>query len=75
MNRPIPRTYRFHKNDTTHDPEQVRPLTATERAAVQTFPPGYAFAGSRTGQEQQIGDSVPPLMAGAIARAVAEYEE
>lgn len=68
MNRPIPPGYRPHPGDTA-PPEQARPLTAGERAEVQTFPPDYAWVGSRGSVEQQIGNAVPPLLAEHIAIA------
>ena len=70
VNRPIPAGYTPHKGDATHDLEQVRPLTTKERAIIQSFPGSYTFSGCKTDQEQQIGNSVPPLMAAAVARAV-----
>ena len=70
VNRPIPPRYRPHKNDATKDLGQVRPLTTEERAVIQTFPQSYAFIGCKTEREQQIGNSVPPLLAAAVARSI-----
>ena len=70
VNRPIPPSYKIHHNDATDDLEQVRPLTTDERAFLQTFPKGYRFMGNKTEREQQIGNSVPPMMARAVAEAV-----
>ena len=70
VNRPIPAGYTPHAGDATQDLEQVRPLTTKERAIIQSFPESYVFSGCKTDQEQQIGNSVPPLMASAVARAV-----
>ena len=72
VNRPIPPNYRPHRGDATHNLREVRPLTTQERAIVQTFPQSYVFVGGKTEQEQQIGNSVPPLLATAIARAIME---
>lgn len=70
VNRPIPTGYTPHKDDATHDLEQVRPLTTKERAIIQSFPKSYTFSGCKTDQEQQIGNSVPPLLPTAVARAI-----
>ena len=40
-----------------------RRLRSGELAALQTFPPDYAFAGSRRSVVRQIGNAVPPLLA------------
>ena len=47
VNRPVPPGYRPHRGDATRDMGLVRPLTTEERAALQAFPPGYAFRGKR----------------------------
>lgn len=70
VNRPIPAGYTPHKGDATHDLEQVRPLTTEERAIIQSFPGSYTFSGCKTDREQQIGNSVPPLLATAVAQAI-----
>lgn len=49
-----------------------------ECAALQTFPPGYPFAGNDGSRHQQVGDAVPPLLAAAILRPLllaADVEE
>lgn len=51
-------------------PELDRPITLREAAALQTFPPNYAFAGSRGMIERQIGNAVPVRMASAIVSAL-----
>lgn len=71
VNRPIPPGYRAHPGDSASI-EQARPLTTAERAAVQTFPAGYAFSGPATAVEQMIGNAVPPRLAEYVARAVAD---
>lgn len=41
-------------------------VTAEQAAALQSFPSGFPFAGSRSKIFLQIGNAVPPLMGGAI---------
>lgn len=44
-----------------------RRLRVPELAALQTFPPGYRFAGSRRQMVRQIGNAVPCLLASKVA--------
>lgn len=72
VNRPVPPGYRAHPGDTA-GVEGLRPLTTAERARIQTFPPGFAWAGSKADTEQMIGNAVPPRLAEFVAGAVAGY--
>jgi DNA (cytosine-5)-methyltransferase 1 len=45
-------------------------LTVEQLAALQSFPPGFAFAGTKTQQHRQVGNAVPPPLAEAVGRAV-----
>ncbi|WP_394430423.1 DNA cytosine methyltransferase [Streptomyces sp. SGAir0957] len=47
--------------------EPVR-ISVQEAAALQTFPPGYPFQGTKTRQFEQIGNAVPPLLATVALR-------
>jgi DNA (cytosine-5)-methyltransferase 1 len=47
-----------------------RRLTPVECAAIQTFPPGMVFHGSRSAQYKQIGNAVPPRLAQVIGAAL-----
>lgn len=74
VNRPIPPGYVFNPNDPPGiSMSQVRPLTSQERAQVQTFPAGFKFIGSKTAQEQMIGNAVPVALGAFVGRAIAEY--
>lgn len=53
----------FHYN-------QNRALTVRELAAIQSYPDSFIFLGNKIKQQQMVGNSVPPLLAKAIAEAV-----
>ena len=53
-------------------PEDRRRLTVEELAALQAFPPGHPFSGTGVARYRQVGNAVPPLVAAALGRAVAE---
>ena len=52
-------------------PKCLRRLTVDECLAIQTFPPHYKLAGSRSAQYRQIGNAVPPKLAEAVASVIA----
>ena len=53
-------------------PERLRRLTIDEAILLQTFPSDYEFAGRNSAIFRQIGNSVPPLLAEAVAKIVLE---
>ena len=63
----------FRKNMLIH-PEQDRGLSIREAARLQSFPDSYRFEGSIGFQQQQVADAVPPLLAEAVARAIASAD-
>lgn len=48
----------------------TRRLRVPELAALQTFPVGYSFEGSRREQVRQIGNAVPPRLAARVMEQI-----
>lgn len=70
VNRPMPNGYALRPNDPVKSKEGIRPLTTHERSMVQTFPSDFIFVGSKTSQEQMIGNAVPVKLAQYIGEAI-----
>jgi DNA (cytosine-5)-methyltransferase 1 len=51
-------------------PEKHRPITHREAARLMGFPDDFIFYGSKMEIARQIGNAVPPPLAGAIAREI-----
>lgn len=51
--------------DTPAVPDPIR-ITAREAGLLQTFPADYPWAGNKGQQFSQIGNAVPPLLAGRL---------
>lgn len=73
VNRPLPGGYPGHKNDSTKDFSQVRPLTTKERSLVQTFPENFQLVGSKSDVEQAIGNAVPVKLAEFVGSCLNEF--
>ncbi|MBR6296418.1 MAG: DNA cytosine methyltransferase [Treponema sp.] len=73
VNRPMPDGYEIHPNDPIRVKDGVRPLTTKERSMIQTFPNDFVFFGSKTNQEQMIGNAVPVNLGKFIAEAIKSY--
>lgn len=52
--------------------EQNRALTVRELARIQTYPDNFIFEGNSIAQQQQVGNSVPPLFADSLANVIKE---
>jgi DNA (cytosine-5)-methyltransferase 1 len=50
-----------------YDSDQARVISVREAARLQSFPDGFVFAGTMNPAFRQIGNSVPPLLANALA--------
>jgi DNA (cytosine-5)-methyltransferase 1 len=55
-------------------PEQLRPLSVEEYAALQTFPSSYKFSGRLDDQYRQIGNAVPCLFGEAIGKHLTAFD-
>lgn len=54
----------------TDDAERAGRLTVRDCARLQGFPDDIEFVGDDASQFRQIGNAVPPLLGGAIARSL-----
>ena len=50
-----------------------RRLTVRECARIQTFPDDFTFKHSKTTSIMQIGNAVPPMLAHAVGKSIANY--
>lgn len=54
-------------------PESHRPITHREAARLMGFPDDFIFVGSKISIARQIGNAVPPPLAGSVAKIVKKY--
>jgi len=54
-------------------PDENRPITHREAARLMGFPDSFVFVGSKTEIARQIGNAVPPDLAGAIGNMVSNF--
>lgn len=62
----------YRKNMLIH-PTENRGLSVREAARIQSFPDSFYFHGSIGFQQQQVGNSVPPLLAKAVFKKILSY--
>lgn len=74
VNRPLPKGYTGHSNDSAPISENIRALTTIERSLIQTFPVGF-FDESipKTHLEQMIGNAVPVNLAQYVGESIYRY--
>jgi DNA (cytosine-5)-methyltransferase 1 len=63
-------TYRYIYPSRLGEPEPPRTISVREAARLQSFPDSFIFPEKLTHAFKQIGNSVPPLMAEAVAVAI-----
>lgn len=55
-------------------PDQDRPISVLEAAALQGFPAYWQFIGAMNAQYMQIGNAVPVPLGEAIGRAIVKHD-
>lgn len=56
-------------------PIKNRAISIREAARLQTFPDSFVFTGTKDKEYQQVGNAVPPILAKAIAKELADQLE
>lgn len=74
VDRPVPRGYPGHKDDTAPISGSVRGLTVLERSRIQTFPKDFKFIGNKTNLNTLIGNAVPVNLAKYVATKIKNFE-
>ena len=62
-------------NGTNLHPYEQRTISSREAARLQSFPDWYYFLGTETSIRNQIGNAVPPLLAYAVGKKLAEINQ
>lgn len=73
VNRPLPDGYKLHLGDPCDSLDGIKPLTTHQRSLIQTFPEHFRWLGSKTDQEQMIGNAVPVNLGYFVATAIQAY--
>jgi len=73
VDRPLPKGYPGHPNDSIKLNSNIRSLTVKERSLIQTFPEEFLFEGSKTNMNQIIGNAVPVKLAEYVANNLMEH--
>jgi DNA (cytosine-5)-methyltransferase 1 len=55
-------------------PEQVRPISVREAAALQGFPDTWQFVGAMNHQYTQVGNAVPIPLGHAIGKTILDHD-
>jgi DNA (cytosine-5)-methyltransferase 1 len=74
VDRPVPRGYPGHKDDTAPINGSLRGLTVLERSRIQTFPKDFKFVGNKTNLNTLIGNAVPVNLAKYVATKIKNFE-
>lgn len=56
-------------------PEELRPLSVQEYAAIQTFPKWFGFSGRLADKYRQLGNAVPCLFGRMVAEHLVAFDE
>ncbi|MEO6804947.1 MAG: DNA cytosine methyltransferase [Edaphobacter sp.] len=56
-------------------PEELRPLSIQEYAAIQTYPKGFTLAGRVVDKYRQLGNAVPCSFGKAVAEHLSAFDE
>jgi DNA (cytosine-5)-methyltransferase 1 len=56
-------------------PDELRPLSVQEYAAIQTYPEGFTLAGRIADKYRQLGNAVPCLFGRAVAEHLSAFDE
>src|SRR6202789_191888 len=56
-------------------PEELRPLSVEEYAAIQTYPSWFKFEGRLTDKYRQLGNAVPALFGKMVAAHLAAFDD
>ena len=54
-------------------PDQLRPISVREAAALQTFPDDFRFVGRIKSTTRQVGNAVPVRLAQAVGGAIVAH--